>query len=239
MTKFEPLQPIVVISTHLDDAVLSCAQLINATSDVTVVTVLAGAPEEFHEGYNSQTTGESFAPHAMKIRRDEDARAMSMLSADYVWLDLLENDYLGSHPRSNDTQEIREALSHVLNERRPRTVLSPLGLFHPDHLAVSNACLELATQSEFEWYLYLDMPYGLAIPKLVPERLATIDTSVNLATPDTFSGDPDIKRDVMKLYVSQFAPTRRNHRRGFKATMKASERYWKITGPASGSKRFS
>jgi len=37
MTKFSPLQPIVVISTHLDDAVLSCAQFIHAHSDVTVI----------------------------------------------------------------------------------------------------------------------------------------------------------------------------------------------------------
>ncbi len=237
MTKFSPLQPIVVISTHLDDAVLSCAQFIHAHSDVTVITVLAGAPDAFHEGYNSRTTGEPFAPNAIKKRRDEDAEAMSMLSAHYVWLEFHDNDYLQVLTRSDDKQEIRDALSQVLEERRPKSVLSPLGLFHPDHLAVSDACLELAKKSAYEWYLYLDMPYGLAMPKAVPERLATVEKTVNLATPELFSGDPDIKRNVMKLYATQFAPTKSNHRRGFRATMKAPEQFWKITGPASGSNR--
>jgi LmbE family N-acetylglucosaminyl deacetylase len=233
MKTFEPSQPVVIISTHLDDAVLSCAQLIHATSNVTVITVLAGAPDAFHEGYNSRTTGEPFAPNAMKIRRDEDAKAMAMLSAQYVWLDFLDNDYLEAPHSSEEQQEIRDEISNVFKERRPQTVLSPLGLSHPDHIAVSDACLELAAQSDYEWYFYLDMPYALAMPELLPERLRAIEKTLELSALEPYSNNPGIKREVMKLYESQFEPTRRSHRRGFRATMKASEQYWKVTGGAS------
>ena len=56
---------------------------------------------------------------------------MSTLSADDVWLDFLDNDYLQSHPRTTDKQEIWDALSQVLKERQPRTVLSPLDCITP------------------------------------------------------------------------------------------------------------
>jgi hypothetical protein len=52
-------------------------------------------------------------------------------------------------------------------------------------------------------------------------------------------GDLGIKRDVMKLYASQFAPTRSSHRKGFRATMKATELYWKITDRSADPSRSS
>ena len=233
MSGFEPLGPVMVISTHLDDAVLSCAQFIHANPGTTVVTVLAGAPDVYHKGYNSKSTGKPYAPDAVRMRRDEDAKAMSMLSAQYVWLDLLDNDYLQANPRIDDQDEIRDAISGVLRERQPVSVVAPLGLIHADHVAVSDACLELAIRSEHEWYLYMDMPYGPAVPRTVPQRIATVETKVELEVLEPFHGDPDIKRPVMKAYSSQYGPTRRSHRRGFRASMKASEQYWRIKGPTS------
>jgi hypothetical protein len=113
------------------------------------------------------------------------------------------------------------------------SVISPLGLYHEDHILVSDVCLDIAGQGGFEWYLYMDMPYGLAIPKTVSQRLAIVEKRVDLESLEPFSGNPDVKRLSMKRYVSQYGPTRRSHRRGFRAAMKAPERYWRVTGQSS------
>jgi LmbE family N-acetylglucosaminyl deacetylase len=232
---FLPLAPVIIISPHLDDGVLSCAQLIDASSDVTVVTVLAGAPNEHHEGYNSRSTGENFAPNAMKRRRAEDADALSLLSSKFEWLDFLDGDYMDERPRVDDDHVIRDAIVRVLRKENPVSVISPLGLYHDDHLLVSDVCLEIARQGEFEWYLYMDMPYGLAIPTTVSQRLAIVEETLDLKSLEPFSGNPDVKRLSMKRYVSQYGPTKRSHRRGFRAAMKAPERYWRVAGETSGS----
>jgi len=227
---FSPLEPVIVISPHLDDGVLSCAQLIDASSDVMVVTVLAGAPNENHEGYNSRSTGEHFAPNAVKRRRAEDADAMSLLSSKFEWLDFFDGDYADEGPRVDSDHAIREEILRVLRKERPVSVVSPLGLYHEDHVLVSDVCLEIAREGEFEWYLYMDMPYGLAIPRTVSQRLAMVEERVDLEGLEPFSGNPDIKHVSMKRYVSQYRPTMRSHRKGFKAAMKAPERYWRVTG---------
>jgi LmbE family N-acetylglucosaminyl deacetylase len=228
-----PLEPVVVISPHLDDGVLSCAQLIDASSDVMVLTVLAGAPNELHTGYNSKTTGEPFAPDAIKRRRGEDSDAMSLLSAKFEWLDFLDDDYVNERPRVDD-HAMREEIMGVLRAKRPASVISPLGLYHEDHVLVSDVCIDIARQGGFEWYLYMDMPYGLAIPRTVSDRLEIVEKRVDLVSLEPFSGNIGIKHQAMKRYASQYGPTRRSHRRGFRAAMKAPERYWRVAGDTRG-----
>lgn len=235
MKTFLPTEPVIVISPHLDDGVLSCAQLIDVSSDVTVVTVLAGAPNELHTGYNSKSTGEPFAPDAIKKRRGEDADAMSLLSSKFEWLDFLDGDYVNERPRVDDDHAMRDEIIRVLREERPASVISPLGLYHEDHVLVSDVCIDIARKGGFEWYLYMDMPYGLAIPRTVSQRLAIVEKRVDLESREPFSGNISIKRQAMKCYVSQYGPTKRSHRRGFRAAMRAPERYWRVAGDTSDS----
>lgn len=193
-----------------------------------MVTVLAGAPTKNHEGYNSKTTGASFAPDAIGIRRAEDARAMSQLGANFVWLELFDNDYLEVNHGGRDEGEILEAIRRVLDDVAPRSVLSPLGLVHSDHLAVSNASLELAREFSSDWYLYMDMPYGQAMRETVPERIRDVERATALEALEPFVGNAAIKRSAMRTYASQYGPTKRAHRRGFRSAMKEAERYWKV-----------
>jgi LmbE family N-acetylglucosaminyl deacetylase len=234
MTKFEPSRPVIVISPHLDDAVLSCALFLDASPGATVVTVMAGAPDVFHEGYNSMSTGEPYAPDAVNKRRDEDTCALTLLSAENLWLGFHDKDYLDDYRTSENKQLIRESIKNMLDDRRPGAVLAPLGLIHADHLVVSNACLELAINSEYEWYFYMDLPYGYAKSRPVPRRIENLATKVNLDALELFSGEPRIKRKAMRLYESQYGILRRSHRRGFRTSMRGPEQYWKITGPALG-----
>src|SRR6516164_4596576 len=95
MARFTPTGPVCFVSTHLDDVVLSCGHFLAAHPGCTVLTVLAGAPNEFHDGYNRRATGESYAPDAIAKRRAEDDSALALLSAHPVRLPLLDGDYFG------------------------------------------------------------------------------------------------------------------------------------------------
>jgi LmbE family N-acetylglucosaminyl deacetylase len=230
MNEFDPPGTIMVISTHLDDAVLSCAQFLRSRPGTTVVTVFAGAPLSHHAGYNAKTTNETYAPDAMKKRRVEDANALALLAATPVWLELLENDYR-PQPRNEDAlNEIREGIEVAIREHQPSAVLSPIGLYHPDHLDVSDVCIRIAARATCSWYLYLDLPYGLAIPESVPRRIERLSLVLDMESLAPFTGDQSIKDQAMKMYVSQYDPTKKSHRKGFKATMRGSEYFWNVVG---------
>jgi LmbE family N-acetylglucosaminyl deacetylase len=228
MSRLEPVDPVVVLSPHLDDAVYSCAHFLSAHPSATVVTVMAGAPDAFHEGYNSSSTGESYAPDAVELRRNEDRTALAFLGATPIWLDLLDSDYVEYRPKADYVDLVRDEISRVLIEMSPATVIAPMGLIHPDHLAVSDASRGLWSRSTATWYLYMDLPYGLAHPRAVSKRLRILRRRVGLVGLDGYSGDDAIKQQAMGLYGSQFGPTRRNYREIFDATMNADERYWRV-----------
>jgi LmbE family N-acetylglucosaminyl deacetylase len=229
MPTFEPTEPILVLSTHLDDAVLSCGHFLYRHPSTTVATVLAGAPQVSHEGYNSRTTGQSYAPDAIRVRRDEDREAMELLGATPVWLDLLDADYAAFRPTGDYGDLIQAEISRVLDVVRPVSVLAPLGLIHHDHLAVSDACLELAATSRFTWYLYMDLPYALASRRALSRRLARLGRRVRLEEFDAFDGEPGMKQKAMSLYASQYGVTRETFPDEFDATMVGPERYWRMT----------
>jgi LmbE family N-acetylglucosaminyl deacetylase len=228
VSKLEPAQPVLVLSPHLDDAVLSCGHFLYANPSTTVVTVLAGAPEIFHEGYNSKTTGKPYAPDAISVRRDEDRKAVEYLGATPVWLDLLDADYGEYRPPRDYVDVIHDEIARELDETRPASIFAPLGLMHSDHLAVSDACIELAVNSPVAWYLYMDLPYGLANRRVLLKRLATLSQHVQLVEFDSHDGEPGIKERAVRLYASQYDPTRRNFRKSFDATMRGGERFWRV-----------
>jgi LmbE family N-acetylglucosaminyl deacetylase len=231
MSKLEPVEPVLVFSPHLDDAVLSCGFLLHANPSCTVVTVLAGAPEAFHNGYNSRTTGKLYAPDAITVRREEDRRALDFLCATPVWLDLFDGDYAAQRPPAKYGEVIHGEIVRVLDEIRPKSVFSPLGLDHADHVAVSEACLEIAAHSPLAWYLYMDLPYGYFNRRVLNRRITWVKNRVQLGELDSYEGEPGVKQRAMSLYTSQYDPTRRSNRRAFDATMRGAERYWRVEGP--------
>lgn len=227
MNKFLPAKPLLFISTHLDDVALSCSFALLANPEPIVVTVLAGAPETVHDGYNSNTTGEGYAPDAVQKRRNEDAAAMKFLSAKPVWLGLYDNDYIHKDPRTDDKQEIMDSISRVISKEGAVSVIAPLACGHSDHVAVSNACIELAKNSKLAWYLYMDMPYGQRNPDKVTERLFEVQKLLNLETLEPLQGDGDRKHEAFKLYTSQYIPTGGGSA-GFESEMSTPEQYWRV-----------
>src|SRR5579862_3453531 len=78
------LDRIVIVSPHLDDAVLGCANFMAAHPGVVVVTVFAGNPARYPTNPMRKWDVQSgFAPgdDVMEARRHEDAAALDGLDA--------------------------------------------------------------------------------------------------------------------------------------------------------------
>jgi LmbE family N-acetylglucosaminyl deacetylase len=225
---FRPSEPILIVSTHLDDAVLSCGHFLSENPQAVVLTVLAGAPEKLREGYNANTTGEIYAPDAIQKRRNEDAAAMDFLSVrPPVWLGHYDNDFMHWIRRRNDHKQIVCAIELAIREIGPGSVVTPLGLKHSDHVAIANACIELAKNSDLEWYLYMDMPYAQRRPKELRKREAFVRTILNLDDLEPVQIDTHQKREAFKLYESQYVPIG-GGKPEFDQEMMTAEKYWLV-----------
>src|SRR3954463_6689544 len=126
----------IVVSPHLDDAVLSCWHVLES-GDATVVTVFAGVPEPGTRGWWDRLTGSDDSAARVRERLREDDAALALAGSTAARLDLLDEQY-----RSNGAvPAIAEALAgHV---RDADEVYAPLGLFlSPDHTLVREAALE-------------------------------------------------------------------------------------------------
>jgi LmbE family N-acetylglucosaminyl deacetylase len=216
------------VSTHLDDAVLSCGHFLSKNPQSVVLTVLAGAPEIIHEGYNFNRTGERYAPDAVKKRRNEDAAAMSFLSVKApVWLDLYDSDFLHKNGRRKDHNEIVRAIGQAILKIGARSVLTPLGFANSDHVAVANACIKLAKNSDSEWYLYMDMPYAQRYPKALKKREASVKRIININVLEPLPIDTGQKNEAFKLYDSQYVWIG-GETVEFDRVMKTAEKYWRV-----------
>lgn len=229
MNDFAPARPVCFVSPHLDDAALSCASFLSKNPGSIVITALSGAPDTDHDGYNATTTGETYAPKAIAQRRREDADAMALLSAQPVWIDLYDNDYLHQFPRTADKHDIMAAIDREIEEAQAAAVVAPLGFVHSDHVAVSNACLQLSLASTREWYLYMDMPYAQTFPKELDRRLRDVRRVFEVESLEPFPANGERKREAVKCYQTQYGPISRDQS-GFEPAMIASEQYWRVRG---------
>ncbi|MDB5888348.1 MAG: LmbE family protein, partial [Rhodocyclales bacterium] len=144
----------LVISPHMDDAVFSCGAFMAAHPGCTVLTVFAGIPAD----KNMQTEwdrhcGFGDAATAQQARRVEDQRATAALQAHCRWLDFIDDQYA---PRS-DERDLAPAIRDCVRSLVPAAVLMPFGLFHSDHLRVSEACITLLLHHA------LDLSHALCI----------------------------------------------------------------------------
>jgi len=178
---------ILVISPHLDDAVLGVgahlAALAEAGTDVLVCTVFAGCAEEPYSeaaiGFHEEC---GLSKNPGPIRRVEDKSAMTELGVRAVHLDFLDSVY-----RSYDGQWLCQSARGMF-DRNPRpepelvnTVIAELDRLatrirpeeiwtclptggHIDHLHTLRATRELGRPTR----LWEPLPYSMAEPDAVP-----------------------------------------------------------------------
>jgi LmbE family N-acetylglucosaminyl deacetylase len=141
----------VVLSPHLDDAVISCWHVLEGDDDVTVVNVFTGLPEPGTLGWWDSLTGAADSAERVRERLREDAEALGKAGARSVELDLLDAQYR----RNGGPPALAEPLSeHV---REAATVYAPAALgWHPDHKLVRAAALEQRPDTR----LYADVPHA-------------------------------------------------------------------------------
>jgi LmbE family N-acetylglucosaminyl deacetylase len=150
--------PAVILSPHLDDAVLSCWHLLDGAGDVRVITVFAGIPPAGSDpGWWDRANGHADSAQAVRARIDEDRAALALAGRCGVNLDFLDAQY---RPAPGDPR----LLATVLRERIPggALVYAPVAIgrkVHPDHGALRTAALDLRA-SGYRTALYADLPHA-------------------------------------------------------------------------------
>src|SRR5262245_14958898 len=149
--------PGVVLAPHPADAVLSAWSALRRDGDVVVVNVFAGIPAVGVVGRFDRCLGADDSAAHMRVRLEEDARALALAGRDHVNLDLLDGQYrAGAAPRP----AIRAALEHVVPAAA--WLLVPAGLGgHDDHLATREVALDVARDISVPISLYADLPYAI------------------------------------------------------------------------------
>jgi LmbE family N-acetylglucosaminyl deacetylase len=149
-------RPTVVVSPHLDDAVLSCGGWL-AGHPATVVTVFAGVPaEDIPLPTWDRLTGAKSSAQRVRDRRGEDEHALGLVGAAAVHLDLLDGQY---RTRAHDHDEAVELLRPLLAGAGEVWTAAGVGQ-HVDHLAARDAALA-AMPDGVPAVLFADLPYSL------------------------------------------------------------------------------
>lgn len=181
------LAPLVVVSPHLDDAVLSCAGLIAGAPATTVLTVFAGfpptrdasTPAEFLPGSTmwDQASGFTAGDDVVGLRRAEDRAALAHLGAVPRWLDFLDSQYVVEPVESAEPAGIAESIRAAVNDLHPASIAFPLGLSHTDHERTHEACfllLEESPELATSWVAFVDVPYRALHRAQADARLARL-----------------------------------------------------------------
>ncbi len=195
---------VVVLSTHLDDAVLSVgaglAAMIRGGIDVSVVTVLAGDPlGDETAGPWDEETGFRTSGEAARARREEDRHACEALGVMPIWFPYNDEQY----PRGGSDEEIVQRLLEVL--AGADAVLVPgFPLVQQDHAWLAKLALSLELHTVG---LYAEQPYleGQGWPSWTAGAEQPDITSSSWRALPATSEDRRAKRIAREAYRSQLA----------------------------------
>lgn len=173
------LDRLLVISPHLDDAVLSCGALLLAHPGATVATMFAASPDSYSDPLNEHDTDCGFQPgdDTMAVRREEDVRAMNRLGATSRWMPPYQNSHMARVDPIAVPPGAVDAIVDVIAEVQPTSVVAPLGLSHPDHQACHVSALAAYERAgSVPWLWYSDLPYTF-IPNVLGARFRALHKS--------------------------------------------------------------
>lgn len=197
------MRPVLIVSPHLDDAVLSCGQFLAGRRDVVVATVFAGSPEETVATGYDRKCGFDHSHEAMATRRREDEVAVMLLNGQHVHLPFLDDQYQlidsrGGESPGDQVTAIACSLRRIIRKFRPEFIVGPVGLQHPDHEVTREAVLTL--DRDVPLYLYEELPYRVNSPELVGPTLQQIHESTGRVLELTFIGDGPLDRKLQAVW---------------------------------------
>jgi LmbE family N-acetylglucosaminyl deacetylase len=201
------LDRLLVISPHLDDAVVSCGALLLAHPGATVATLFAASPESYTDPLNEHDTDCGFAPgvDTMAVRRDEDVRALAAVGAIPRWLPLCQNSHVERADPIAVPPGAVDAIIAAIAELEPSCVVAPLGLSHADHQAChASALVARERVDSVPWLWYSDLPYTF-IPRVLAARFRALHKAGIIASPacPSVSHDFAAKWNAFGEYVTQ------------------------------------
>lgn len=229
---FGPNDQILILSPHLDDAILSLGGSMAAWSDagavVTALTVFtADAPEKGPDSeiVNAMHKLWNLGENPYATRRREDIAAIEVVSSSYVHGNLddciyrqaeggsslypTEASVYSAAPASAEAiyGPLKELISTWLRKFNPRLVLSPLGIGqHVDHFITSEVFREISRDSGYDVALYEEIPYATGkYPLINPDSVTAAKerSQWNIQFSELMAIDFDRKRRAIECYASQ------------------------------------
>lgn len=179
-------RPTVILSPHLDDAVLSCWHLLSGPGEVRVINVFAGSPPPGSgASWWDRETGATDSATRMQERRAEDSEAFAIAGRTATHLDFLDEQY---EPADQSLDVIVATLDELIPA--DAVVYAPAALGeHGDHERVRSAALALAASGRTV-RLYADHPHA-----------------VRRGWPTWVNGtDPEVGREVVAYWDQRLDP---------------------------------
>lgn len=192
----------VVLSPHLDDAVLSFGGALAARDphcSVAIATVLAGSPPAWSWPTPfDNASGFSDSQAAIEARRLEDVDACDNVHARPIHLGFLD----GQYGIANDEDFLVEVLADLF--RASDHVAVPLGLAHPDHRLAAKCCQRaLSIVPPRMFAVYAEMPAARLWPGHIPGALKGWERAGWLLEPYEWPLNLERKRQAWEQYSSQ------------------------------------
>lgn len=223
---------LIVVSPHLDDAVFGCGNLLIACPGSVVCTVFAGAPAEPVRTPWDEAAGFADSGEAMRVRRQEDERALALCGARPVWLDFLDAQY-GATPT---VEAVADALATQFSRFYGCVPVCPLGLWHSDHVLVGAAwrllvrTRRLPSCIAYEDAIYRAMPGVLhgGFERLDAERLRASPLKPRFAAAQSRGRVGALKRRAIDAYKSQLRALE-----PLSPDVHRAEHYWRVAPGAN------
>jgi LmbE family N-acetylglucosaminyl deacetylase len=216
--RHDPAAPPLVLSPHMDDAVLSCWSVLTAEGPVNVVNVFTGLPRDGPPGDWDRICGAREAPLHVRDRLIEDVAALAHAGREAVYLPFVEEQYRDRLATPSARRIDRELALRLPEAGR---VLAPLAAYHADHQVARAYALALM-RAGFPVTLYAELPFGLrfgwphwvtgsaANPRLHPEvgwSAALAGVGAEIPPPRTVKlADDESERKLaaLRAYGTQF-----------------------------------
>jgi hypothetical protein len=233
----------------VDDAVLSCAALVERAEPVDIVTVFAGAPDPPRQGWWDAECGFASSAESASARAREDEVAFTGTEHRRTYLSFLELQYVDGRTGA-ERDAIADSFRDWVSDHPGGTVVLPAGAGcsgklaarwlrrlrrescspqqHPDHLVIRDAGVKALSDSDATLVLYEEVPYlwGGAADREARRAAAAGDRQ---AVVFELGVDRRRKAERIAAYASQIPHLSPSDRRlDQEKTLPPSERYWRL-----------
>ena len=212
--RHDPAAPPLLLSPHLDDAVIDCWSVLTADGDLNVVNVFAGVPPRGRTTHWDRIVGAADSAELMQRRIEEDRAALAKAGREPHNLGLTEYQQREDR-REPSLKDIDGAVTEAVGAASRVYAPAVLGTPHPDHARVrayALACHAAGIPAE----LYADLPYAVVYgwPHWVTGDPPDPQLDVDAYWGDKPAGAPRVvklddgqaaaKLEAMRAYATQF-----------------------------------